>query len=328
MTRLWALLAVLVTALAAGCGSGGGADRAPAGEQPRGEAPAETVEQPPTEPPRVAPYEPSSSEEYPNAKRIAGRIVQRALTHARGAKVSDVAREAIRTGADTSGFTPELARVVDRSRRAWAEVIYVQLSGVTETSFGAMVVVRQRSEDAEGDRKEVTRVVDVRLARAGGPWRFDRFGSFGGRPAARPENLSPAARRVLDHPSIWMSDTSRWDIYRGRIDDVLLGRLAQVAERFPISIAVLGTGHPPEVWQTTRVSAHTRGAAADIFAVAGRTVIRQRQAGSAAYRLTAEFVNGGASQVGSPWILGPGGSRSFTDAVHQDHIHVQQGAAL
>ena len=316
-----------LAALAAGCGGGGGPD--PVAERPGGAAPTRPAEQaPPTQPPRVAPYEPSSSEEYPHAKRIAGRIVQRVLTYSRGAKVSDIARSAIRTGADTSGFTPELARIVDRSRRAWAEVIYVQLSGVTETSFGAMVVVRQRSEDAEGDRKEVTRVVDVRLTRSGGPWRFERFGSLGGRPASRPENLSPAARRVLDHPSIWMSDTSRWDIYRGRIDDVLLDRLAQVAERFPLSIAVLGTGHPPEVWNTTRVSAHTRGAAADIFAVSGKSVIRQRQQGSPAFRLAAEFVNGGAAQVGSPWILGAGGSRSFTDAVHQDHIHVQQGAAL
>jgi hypothetical protein len=32
----------------------------------------------------------------------------------------------------------------------------------------------------------------------------------------------------------------------------------------------------------------------------------------------------GAAQVGSPWILGAGGSQSFTDEVHEDHIHLQQ----
>lgn len=308
-------LSVFTGACGGGGPGGGGADR---------RDPAARVQAPPADPPLVAAYEPSSSEELPNAKRIAGRIAQRALTFSRGERPVDIAAAAIRTRADTRPLARELTRVVDRGRRSWAEVIYVQLAGVTETSFGGMVVLRQRTEDSGGDRRDVTRVVDVRLRRAGGPWRFDRVGSLGGRPISRPDTLSASARRAIDHPSIWMSDSSRWDIYRGRVDDRLLRRLAQVADRWPISIAVLSTGHPPQVWNTARISAHTRGAAADIFAVAGRPVIRQREQGSPAYRLAAEFVAGGAAQVGSPWVLGSGGPRSFTDAVHQDHIHVQQ----
>ena len=319
MNRRLRCLAVGLSVLTSACGGGGGgADRPDRPDR------APRVQAPPADPPRVAAYEPSSSEEFPNAKRIAGRIAQRALTFSRGERPADIAASAILTRADTRPLARELARVVERGRRSWAEVIYVQLAGVTDTSFGAMVVLRQRTEDAGGDRREVTRVVDVRLRRAGGPWRFDRVGSLGGRPVSRPDTLSAAARRAIDHPSIWMSDSSRWDIYRGRVDDRLLRRLAEVAGRWPISIAVLGTGHPPQVWNTERVSAHTRGAAADIFAVAGRSVIRQREQGSPAYRLAAELVAGGAAQVGSPWVLGPGGRRSFTDAVHQDHIHVQQ----
>ncbi len=38
----------------------------------------------------------------------------------------------------------------------------------------------------------------------------------------------------------------------------------------------------------------------------------------------AQLVIAGAAQVGSPWILGAGGSQSFTDEVHEDHIHLQQ----
>jgi hypothetical protein len=37
-----------------------------------------------------------------------------------------------------------------------------------------------------------------------------------------------------------------------------------------------------------------------------------------------QLVIAGAVQVGSPWILGAGGSQSFTDEVQEDHIHLQQ----
>jgi len=58
--------------------------------------------------------------------------------------------------------------------------------------------------------------------------------------------------------------------------------------------------------------------------VGGRLVVQQQREGSPAFQLAADLVAGSASQVGSPWILGTGAPQSFTDAVHQDHIHVQQ----
>ena len=329
MSRAFAS-AIVVSLAAAGCGGGGGGDqgngegeRVREGQKVAAQAPR-TV---PADPPRVPMYEPSAAEKYRNGKRIAGRIAQQVVTYRRGATARDVAR-AVPGGAGSPELARTLEPAIEPGRRSWGEVIYAQLSGVTPTSLGAMVVIRQRTEDRRGRRRETTRVVDVRLRRAGGPWRLERVGAVGGRRMKRPSGLSTEAQRVLDHDQIWMSDTARWDIYRGLIRAPLLAALARAADRFPMSVAVLRSGHPPSVWETSRISAHTRGAAADIYAVSGTLVIRQRNTGSPAYRLAKQFLDGGAAQIGSPWTLPPGGRRSFTDAVHQDHIHVQQDAGL
>ena len=100
--------------------------------------------------------------------------------------------------------------------------------------------------------------------------------------------------------------------------------LADAAQRRRFAVAVFRGGHPENVWATDRPSAHSAGLAADIYAVDGRPVIAQREPGTPAYELAAELSAGGAYQLGSPWVFGAGGAQSFADAVHQDHIHVQQ----
>lgn len=283
--------------------------------------PAETV---PASPPRVRPYQPLADEEYPNGKRLAARMAQRALTYRRGSTARAIAAELESGGAEVARLARALKPAVDSDSWSAAEIVYPQLSGVTETSLGAMVVVRQRLQNADGERRTVTRVIDMRLRRSGGPWSLDAIASVGGRPVPRPANLSAAAKRVLDNPNIELPDSARWDIHRGNVDAALLEALARAAAKRKLSLAVIQSGHPHTVWATSRPSAHSAGAAADIFAVAGRPVIAQREPGSEAFALAEELVASGAYQLGSPWVLGTGGAQSFTDAVHQDHIHLQQ----
>ena len=309
-------LAIAAAVLAAaGCGGDPGAPE-PRRPGTPDRAPARKAVEPPL---RFAPYVPPPGEEYPNGKRVAGRVAQRIVTYDAGESARDVAR---RVGVPAASLTP----AVEPATQSAGRVIYVQLSGVTPTTLGAMVVVRQHLTDEEGRRRTVTRVIDVRLRRDVGPWSLDGVASVGGTPAERPRDLSEAARRVLDHRSIFLPDSARWDIHRGLVDDALLGALAEAADRRPISVTVLRTGHPANVWGTDRRSAHRDGLAADIYAVGGRRVILQRSAGGDARRLAAALLAGGAAQVGSPWVLPPGAPRSFTDAVHQDHVHVQQRA--
>lgn len=271
-------------------------------------------------------YEPPAEELYINGKRLAGRTAQELATFPPGATVRELANNLVAAAQRRSELERTVAPLRDPSRRSAGEVLYVQLSGVTTTTLGAMVVVRQHLEDAAGVREQVVRVMDVRLRRANGPWSLDSVASVGGTRAPRPAKVSAAAARALDHARLQLPDTARWDIHRGRVDDALLTALADAADRWPIAVSVLRTGHPRNVWATNRASAHTSGYAADVYAVDGELVLRQRQSGSSAQRLAAALLAGGARQIGSPWALRSGNKQSFTDRVHQDHVHLQQTA--
>jgi hypothetical protein len=311
----------LLALVSAGCGDqNAGRDPAPAAT-PAAALPEESASARALRP--FAPYEPPAIEPYRNGKRLAARVAQAITTYPLSSTPREVAA-AIPGAAGADRLAELIAPAVDRAARSAGHVRYVQLSGVTPRSLGAMVITRQHLQDNGGEVWRVTRVIDVRLRRDGGPWALAAIGSAGGRPVARPVQLPRAAARVLDHPAIELPDSARWDIHAGRVDRQLLAALARAADERRIAVSVLRTGHPPSVWATDRPSAHRRGHAADIYAVDGRLVIRQRGEGSAAHRLAQRFVGSGATQVGSPWLIPPGGKRSFTDAVHQDHLHLQQ----
>lgn len=314
MTRLVPTLAAVLVGLS-GCASSEG--RLDPAQSARDEVPDSR--------PKVQPYEPLSAETYPEGKRIAGRAAERALTYARGASALEVARFVGTSDVGERAIAEVIGPAIDPEMRSAGRVVYAQLSGLTETSLGAMVVTEQRLQDEVGRWRSLTRVLDVRLLREGGTWRLEQIASIGGSPVDRPASLGESAERVLDHPGIELSDSARWDVYRGEVDPALLEVLASAADDgSDLSIAVLQSGHPPNVWATDRPSAHSMGLAADIWAVDGTPVIEQRETGTPAYDLAAALVSGGAAQVGSPWILGAGGAGSFADEVHQDHIHLQQ----
>lgn len=324
------LAAVAFLGLAAGVGCVAGDPEADGAESTG--APSRTTESSPTtqapttEPPpfatpqqTFAPYEPLPEEQYVNGKRLAGRVAQEIATFGPRASAAEIA--------DVKGAGADLERIVvplvAPERRSSGEVVYVQLSGVTATTLGTMVIVRQHLEDEDGARETVERVMDVRLNRApDGPWRFERVAYVGGNAPVRPARLSAAAKRVLEHPNIELPDTARWDIYRGFVIDELLSMLADAADKRRLAVTVFRSGHPPKVWGKPHLSAHTLGRAVDIYAVDGVPVISQRSEGSSARQFVAEVLAAGARQVGSPWVLPPGGRRSFSDVVHQDHVHL------
>ncbi len=314
MTRALALMALVGATSVAGC----------LGLENTGQSGHEAL---PSAPPKVPAFEPVSVEEQAGAKRVAARVAQRALTYPRGATPEEVARSLVGPNGRIAGLAKALRPAVRPGARSWGRVVYPQLSGLTATTLGTIVVVRQVTEDADGRRQSWTRAVDVRLRRSHSRWTLDRLASVGGSPVKRPDQLSQAAQRVVEHPNIDLPDSARWDIYRGRVDESLLSALADAADRYSLAISVFASGHPANVWATTRTSAHTAGLAADIYKVQGRLVIEQREADTPAFNLTRELLSGGAIQIGSPWIFAPGGSTSFSDATHQDHIHLQQSAA-
>jgi len=109
-----------------------------------------------------------------------------------------------------------------------------------------------------------------------------------------------------------------------RLDRRLRTPLVASADRQPIRVSCLRTGHSWYVRGTRRVSNHSLWRGVDVDQVGGRPV---SPSNTAARQLALWIGRGGArvqpSEVGSPWRLG--GPPWFTDAGHQGHLHVGFG---
>lgn len=311
------LLAVHVAlALAVGC-SGGGADRsAVRSEEP---APSVATTQPTLDPP--VPYEPLPGEPAPDAKRAASAVVQALTTfEAQADPAPAVAAVLVRLGApgDLVGQAGDL--LIPGAASA-GDIVYPQLAGLTAQSASVMVVVRQRLLEGIA-RRTVVRTVDVRVSRRSGSWTVTSIESAGGRPPPPSGALSKAAEAVLALDTVVLPDSARWDVLAGTIDDRVLAVLAQLGAEHRLEVTTLATGHPRNVFGTDRVSNHATGRAVDIWAVDGRPVVDQRDESGPLAALARRLLDAGVTELGAPWDLdGPGGA-SFTNAVHQDHLHI------
>ncbi|RUT30397.1 hypothetical protein EMQ25_13910 [Arsenicitalea aurantiaca] len=218
---------------------------------------------------------------------------------------------------------PDLARSLYVSGAAsTGRIVYPQLGGLRPDTASVMTVIEQTLSTAEGVTT-VSRTLDIRLRRIAGVWRFDTLASTGGEPPANPVPLSPAAIAVLDDTRIALPDSARWDIHAGAVSERLLSVMLRLADFAPYGVITLVTGHPWEIFGTDRQSDHSRGLALDVYRLSDRLVIEDRASGS----LTHEAVRWLYSQpdiarIGSPWALDGFGGRSFTDALHQDHLHI------
>lgn len=202
------------------------------------------------------------------------------------------------------------------------EVIYPQLGGWANNRVSVMVVTRQTVGVGSETHFSVVRTMDIRLARGEFGWEFDFLDSAGG--AFQNLKELALAHDVARDPRIEMPDSARLDIMSGRVSPLLLELMAAMADRTPYGVVTITTGHPHHVFETDRISHHTLGRAVDIYRVGDRLVVDDRGPDSATRALVEwlyehELVH----QVGSPWDLdGDVNRRSFTDAVHQDHLHI------
>jgi hypothetical protein len=106
-----------------------------------------------------------------------------------------------------------------------------------------------------------------------------------------------------------------------RLDRRVRTLLLAAADRQPIRVSCVRTGHSWYVKGTHRVSNHSRWRGVDVDRVGGHPV---SPSNTTARQLALWIGRGQAgvqpSEVGSPWSLG--GRPWFTDASHQGHLHV------
>jgi len=315
------VLVATVAMVAAGCASGATAPSTDNGSNtvvPQTAEPTTTTTE--VVLPEASRYLPLAGEPAADAKQLAADTVQALTTYEAGTAAADVGRRLEALLVD-----PQIADVAVGLRaddsESVGEIVYPQLGGLTDTQASVMVVVRQRLL-RNGEERLVTRTVDVRLARTNQTWNVTGVASIGGSPPDPPAPLSPTASEVLANPAIELPDSARWDIQRGGTDDRVLSLLLAMAAEHTLSVTVLASGHPHNVFDSASISNHTRGRGVDIWAVDGRPVFSQRDPAGPLHALTSEMLARGVTEVGSPWDLdGPGGA-AFTNTLHQDHLHL------
>ena len=324
--------AVLALALAVGCGVTDNEERvdgSPATPElsrtavsPTITTPSSTTVAPPATLPPSAPWVPSAGEPAPEAKELASQVVEAIGTYGVGEGTLEGTRQriavlsAVPEVANTAGpmLAPGAASVL--------QVVYPQLGGLTADSASVMVVARHTTLPAGADQAvSVTRTIDVRLESTPQGWRVTQLASVGGTPPPQPMP-SALGQQVVDHPGIDLPDSAVWDIQAGRVSDVILQRLLELAAERTVSVTVLATGHPHEVFGRASVSNHTVGRGVDIWALDGIPVAMQRGDDSPLIEVVKGLIAGGVTEVGSPWDLDGPGTASFTNTVHHDHIHL------
>lgn|GEM_PF-2546555 len=141
---------------------------------------------------------------------------------------------------------------------------------------------------------------------------------------SRPEvsSADPRVQAILENPNITLTGVARQDLVSGIVDPRVLDVVEFAASEHAISISVFATGHPygptlDALGYAGYPNSHYFGRAVDIYAVDGAPVSSGNQA---AYELAqAIYARFSPAELGSPWTFGAG---SFSDALHQDHIHV------
>jgi hypothetical protein len=158
-------------------------------------------------------------------------------------------------------------------------------------------------------------------------------GSFGAARTAAPSSGTEAIgfsdraqlqRAVLTDPAIHLTAPARHDVESGRVDPRILAVLLVLARAFDLGpVGPLITGHTYFVKGTTRVSNHVFGRAVDILGVDGAPVSPANQAARQLMQQTLSLSSPLLpDEVGGPWIVHVGPLTSFTDADHQDHVHI------
>lgn len=305
-------------------------DASPSTEPPPSSSPTATPTPTPSPPIAPARYEPAANEVYPNAKKLAADVAYDLTNYGPDDDPRTIA-SAVAGGPEQAASLVEAARpLLHPGRWSRGAVVYPQLGGVTPSRVSVMVVVEQRTGVGGETQSTVSRTLDVRLVLRGDAWVFDELASAGGVELPRPSDLPPEATAVLDDPRIELPDSARWDIYAGGTSTALLRLMSELAERTPYGVVVLSSGHPFNVFGSEHQSNHTKGRAVDIYRVGSVLVIDDRDPGSATdAEVRGLYEHPALSEIGSPWALDGFGGRSFTDVVHQDHLHigVKAGAA-
>ncbi|WP_407916823.1 hypothetical protein [Kitasatospora sp. NE20-6] len=234
--------------------------------------------------------------------------------------------EAARARVSALGLDPALAEqaaaLLGPGTQAALQVVNAQYGGLLLDSASVMVVCRQWTAAPGGGTTAGGTTVDVRLRQASPRWNVTSLHpAEPGPPAA---DLSTAAQRVLAEPRIQLPPAAVADVRAGTVHDSVLESMLTLARSHTFAVTVLSSGHPLDVFGTTRPSDHPPGRAVDVWQIDGRAVVDPGTPHALVDDFMREAAATGSYNVGGPRRLsgGQAPNQFFSDETHRDHVHV------
>lgn len=310
---------------AAGCSRGTEAS-SPAARRatPAGAARASASPAPSTGLPAAVSWRPGPGEIEPAAKLAAVRLVEALGTWPSGrggprnaaqrvAALGIAGPLAARLAAEAGPLTPPADQAVVR-------VIDAQYGGLLPQTASVLIPCTQTTRTGGVVRQGGT-TVDVRLDRTSAGWAVTAL--HPGRPGpAAP--LGASARAVLAQPRIELPPASAADIRSGTVHENVLRAMLRLAETYRMSLSVVRSGHPLNVFGTSRPSDHPLGRAFDVWGIDGRPIVDPATPRSLITAFMRSAAATGSYNVGGPVRLSGGATPNqfFSDDTHHDHVHV------
>lgn len=132
--------------------------------------------------------------------------------------------------------------------------------------------------------------------------------------------MSPQTQALLGDPDVALDDADEADLRAGRIDPRVVAVLAKLAETHTVTVSGLCSNFP-KFTSGGSISTHDLGRAGDVAAIDGVPISAANLAArGVAESLASLPASYRPDEVGSPWPIATPGY--FTDAEHQDHIHI------
>ncbi|WP_316527736.1 hypothetical protein [Kitasatospora brasiliensis] len=303
----------------AGC-TGGGKPAATGAAATPARKPAESPAATPAPLPRPPLWQPGPGEIQPDVKRRAVELVAALGAWPPGGQGAEAARARVAA----LGLPPALA---DRAgppapaaAEASLEVIVAQYGGILDDSASVLVVCRQWTRGQDGSVAEGGTTVDVRLSRAEPRWTVtDLHPGVPGPAAASP---SADVARALAEPRIELPPEAAADLRSGTVHDSAVEAMLRLAGPYTLSVSVVRTGHPMDVFGTTRPSDHPLGRAFDVWRIDGLAVVDPATPRQLIESFMRDAAAAGSYNVGGPVAIPGVGNQFFTDDTHHDHCHV------
>ncbi|HUW77385.1 MAG TPA: hypothetical protein VMV52_01385 [Candidatus Nanopelagicaceae bacterium] len=267
--------------------------------------------------PKVRQWHPQQGEVEPWIKTRATRLLELAGNWHSGSEGLDAARQRIQA----AGFEPNLADALSSLLQAGSSAVLqvrdAQYGGILSTSASVIVVVDQWRLLSDGSLQTGGTTLDIRLTKSSPHWRVVEV--LPAHPTGASTQISSPAQQVLQQSRIRLPYAAKADVLSGGIHDSVLKMLLRLSAIHVVDVSVMRSGHPHNVFGTSRKSDHTIGRAVDIWALDSKPLVLPTNHTLAANAMRLAVAHG-AYNVGGPILIS--GTQYFSDRTHQDHIHL------